>query len=263
MPLVPAARGRQAHVLPILMEFTMPVPIPPPTELTKAMCDRLKPYSDSPADHRSDCNALSALLFSIRNLPAPLRLPAPTAPDTPMADIYLKLATPAPGSARDELSPIDEQILFRIRYLREVEIAPRLSADANPAEPRPQSQIHAHVLHELRRELGLLGVSVAAHWVEAAISELAPQVLEAALAQRFQPTEVRVRGAEGLPPVAGRHRGGLRLWLAAWNGAMTGQPAATSAGPNAGDPNNPLANGQALPADALRIELVWTDNLHP
>lgn len=241
----------------------MPEPIPPPTELTKAMCDRLESYSDSRAEHRDECNALSGMLFSIRNLPAPLLLPAPAAPDTPMADIYLKLATAVPGSENDELSPIDEQILLRIRYLREVEIAPRLRADANPAEPRPQSQIHAHVLHELRRELGLLGVSVAAHWVEPAISELAPQVLVGAFAKGFQPTEVRVRGAQGLPPVAGRHQGGLRLWLAAWNGAMPRQPAATSAGPNAWDPNNPLGNGLDLPTGALYIELVWTDDLNP
>jgi len=239
----------------------MPTAIPPPTALTERLCRRLERTSPSAQEHQTTCSVLTDMLSFIRNLPAIPLIEAPPDPTTPMARIYDQLAIPAPGSPPGPLCPIEKEILRRFLYLVEVEIAPRLEPSADLAQAHPESRIHAHLQHELRREFGLLGFAVPDHWREPAVSELAPLILVRARELGFQPTEVRLMGAVPLPPVPGTHMGGMRLWLVAWNGATPLPPAATTASPNVWDPNNPLGNGHDLLLAPLRMVLTWTDDL--
>ncbi|WP_426806010.1 hypothetical protein, partial [Stenotrophomonas sp. SrG] len=80
-------------------------------------------------------------------------------------------------------------------------------------------QIHAHLLHELRREFSLLPVPVTSTWRELAVSDIAVKLLAKAERLGFKPTEVRAQGAQQLDAVAGVHRGGMKLTQVAWNGA--------------------------------------------
>lgn len=143
-----------------------------------------------------------------------------------------------------------------LHYLHEVERARPLEADAALGTAHPQSQIHAHLLHEVRREFRLLPCQVPPEWLELAVADIASKLLVKSIQLGVEPTEVRMVGAQELLPVDGHHQGGLKLTLAAWNAAAPPPELPTSPEPNVWDPDNPLGNG----TDLLRapVQLEWT-----
>jgi len=237
----------------------MPVAIPRPDPLTPLLRGRLE--ATLPGHERGDiCDALNRLLDSVRNVPPVTCAPPPTDQHTayPMAQVYLRLVKPVAGTVAGPFSAAEQHTVDLLRYLDEVQKAPPLDPRADPAVARPQSHVHAHLLHELRREFGLLHCSFPYNWRELAVSDLAAKVLVEAQQLNFQPTEVRVIAEQELPPEAGRHRGGVNLTVVAWNGAMPPGPAATSSDPNVWDPNNPLGNGPDLLRAPLQLEWMGT-----
>lgn len=201
------------------------------------------------------------LLVSVGNLPAVPQLPPPDSPRTPMAGLYLQAATPSPGSPPAPLNVDEQRVLRQLQYLYEVETAPPLDPSIDPAVARPESHLHAHLQHEVRRELGLLHFDVPQLWREPAVCELAPLILARARELNVQLTEARVLGAQLLPPVAGVHLGGMRLWVVAWNGASPPPLAAPLANPDGWDPGNPLGNGHDPLFAPVRLTLEWIDAL--
>lgn len=234
----------------------MPVATPVPDALTPMLRHRLETSLPS-QEHAHICTFLNNLLRSVRNAPALTHTPPPsdrTSP-WPMAQLYLRLVTPAPGSQAVTLTADEVRTVHLLHYLHEVERALPLDAGVGAGTQRPQSQIHAHLLHELRREFRLLSCSVPPEWRELAVSDIAAKLLAKSIRLGVQPTEVRVVGAQEVPPVAGRHEGGLHLTVAAWNAAAPPPALPASPDPHVWDPDNPLGNGP----DLLRapVQLDW------
>lgn len=234
------------------MDPAMPVA----TELLTPMLRRRLEASLPPAERSVVCKALRNLLCSVQNLPAITHTLPPTdgASVWPMARIYHRLVTPGPGAQSRPLNACERRAVHLLHYLHEVERAVPLGASADPTVQRPQSQIHAHLLGELRREFRLLPCPVPQAWRELAIIDVAAKLLADALQKGVQPTEVRVVAAQELAPEPGRHRGGLHLHLAAWNGATPPEHSAASADPNVWDPNNPLGNELDLLRAPVQID---------
>ncbi|AOA70486.1 hypothetical protein [Stenotrophomonas rhizophila] len=235
----------------------MPVATSPPAILTRLLRHRLE--TSLPADQREvTCNALSNLLYSVWNARAVTETPPPADRTSrwPMAQIYQRLAAPVAGSPFGPLSADEHRTLQLVHYLHEVEAALPLDPGGDPAVRRPQSQIHAHLLHELRREFSLLPVPVTLTWRELAVSDIAVKLLAKAERLGFQPTEVRALGAQQLDAVTGVHRGGMKLTLVAWNGAAPPERSHAAANPNVWDPGNPLGNELDLLLAPLQMD--WT-----
>ncbi|MFL9583601.1 hypothetical protein [Stenotrophomonas sp. AB1(2024)] len=235
----------------------MPVATAVPDALTPMLRHRLE--TSLPPQQRSlICNALNNLLHSVRNVPAVTQTPPPSdrTTDWPMAQHYLRLVAPVPGSQAGPFSADEQRTVHLLHYLHEVETATPLEVSADPAVQRPESQAHAHLRQELRREFGLLPCALPLTWRELAICDIAAKLLASALRLGFQPTEVRVVGAQELPPEAGRHQGGLRLNLAAWHAAVPPPALDASPDPNVWDPDNPLGNG--LDLLRARLQMDWT-----
>lgn len=229
----------------------MPVATPRLDPLTPMLRHRLE-TSLPPQQRAIICKALSNLLDSVRNLEAPTVTPPPSDRSTPwpMAQLYLRLAAPVPGSQAGPLSAGEERTLHLLHYLQEVAAAPALAPGDDPAVRRPQSQIHARLLNQLRHEFALLGLQETQAWSELAVIDIAPRLLQRAEQLGFQPTEVRVLGAQLLAPETDVHQGGVKLTLVAWNGA------APPDNPNVWDPSNPLGNEPDLLLAPLQMD--WT-----
>jgi hypothetical protein len=238
------------------MVIIMPVATPSPYPLTPMLRQRLE-VSLPPEQRSTLSSAVSRLLRSLRNIEVRTHTPPPSNPNTqwPMAQIYQRLVEPCPGSEAGPFSAEEQCTVHRVHYLHEVESAAALDPGADPAVQRPQSQIHAHLLHELRREFRLLPFPVPQTWRELAVLDIAAELLAHGLRCGIQPTEVRVVGFQELPPHPGQHEGGLQLHLAAWNDSTSPEHPAATANPNVWDPNNPLGNEP----DLLRapVQLDW------
>lgn len=237
----------------------MPVPVPVPDPLTRVLRNRLE-ATLPPGERASASNALNDLLRSVRNLPAVTHSQPPSQDDPqpgqmwPMAEIYRRLRVPVPGSQWVPLTDAEERTLHLVHYLHEVQTALPLTPGEDPAAQQPESRIHAHVLNELRREFRLMHCQFPTAWREWAVCDIAAKVMGAALRLGFQPTEVRVLGAQELPEEAGRHKGGVKLSLVAWNKATSLPTVSAPDGPNIWDPNNPLGNGPDLLRAPLQMD---------
>lgn len=235
----------------------MPVATARLDPLTPMLRNRLE-TSLPPEQRTIVCKALGNLLDSVCNLEAPTVTPPPSDRSSPwpMAQLYLRLVAPVPGSQAGPLSAGEHRTLHLMHYLHEVAIAPPLQPGDDPSVSRPQSQIHARMLNQLRHELALLDLpdiqdlQKKQAWRELAVIDIAPRLLQKAERLGFQPNEVRVLGTQHVAPAAGLHQGGLKLTLVAWNGA------APPDNPNVWDPNNPLGNEPDLLLAPLQMD--WT-----
>ncbi|MFG3449640.1 hypothetical protein ACGFZ3_13790 [Stenotrophomonas sp. NPDC047960] len=214
-----------------------------PDPLTPLLRQRLE-ISLPPTQRASTCSDVSMLLRSVENFPLQTHTAPPSDPDSrwAMAKVYQCLVAPRPGAAAGPFSAEERGTLHLVHYLHELESAPSLDPAADPAIPRPQSHIHAHLLRELHREFLLLPFPVPQAWQELAVLAIGAEMVVHGLQRGIQPTEVRVVGFQELPPQPAQHGGGLQLHLAAWNGATPPERPAATANPNVWDPNNPLGN---------------------
>lgn len=145
-----------------------------------------------------------------------------------------------------------------------MQIAPKLEDATTPGIQRPQSAIHARLLNEVRREFSLLPLPKPEGGWERAVHDVAARLMVKSMMLGLQPTEVIVVGSQELPPVPGRHQGGLLLHLAGWNGATPPpEHSDETANPNVWDPSNPLGNEPDLTRAPLKLEWMGIKELPP
>lgn len=241
----------------------MPVAPPRPDPFTPLLRQRLE-ITLPPAQRASTSRAVSRLLRSVQNIPVQTHTAPPSDPNSrwAMAQVYQRLVSPWPGAAAGALSAEERDTVHLLHYLHEVESAPARDPAADPAIPRPQSQIHAHLLHELHREFHLLPFPVPRAWQELAVLAISAEMVAHGLLRGIQPTEVRVVGSQVLAPQTGRHEGGLQLHLAAWNGGTPPEHTDATANPNVWDPNNPLGNELDLLRAPIQMDWIGLTPLH-
>lgn len=241
----------------------MPSPVITP-RLTPMLRDRLEKALPPPVA-QDTLRDLDSLLHSLRNVAPRIHdRPLPD-PDTcgVMGQHYLALVEPVPGAQAGPFTAQEARTVRMLQYMHEVEMTDAggsISPSTAIAGRLPQLRLHAHLVRELRREMGLLPHPFAPlpFWRELAVHHLAVRVLRASAECRLQPTDVRLFNVQQMPPVPGEHDGGVRLQVAAWNSA-TAPPLlpAHRTGPDAWDPSDPLEAGGLDLANAP-IVLDWT-----
>lgn len=213
-------------------------------------------------EHALAFSALHLSLTRMHNIEPATHHPPPTdsAACGVMGGIYLRLTTPVPGELARPYTAEEARTLRMVHYLHEVETAPAVNAGtATTAGLIPQSQLHAHMQGELRREFGLLPC-IGPQWRETAVDSATALLLTASLQCELQPTEIRAFDVRALRPQPGRHAGGVELRLAAWHPSA---PPPTVPKPSsaaiAWDPSDPLSSGEGE-LDLLHAPLVrrWT-----
>lgn len=227
--------------------------------LSPLLCQRLE-ASIPEAERTVALEKLKFLLRSIQNVPPITHTPPPMQPANPwpLAQVYQRLVLPEDGTPRGPLTADEDHALRQVHYLYEVQFAPKLENADVPGIRRPQSEIHARLLNEVRREFDALPFPPPRGEWETSTLLVAADLMVRAMLNGVQPTEVAIIASQEIPALPGRHLGGVKVHLAAWSAAV-GLPWHTdaTASPNAWDPSNPLGNeGNLLRAP---VQLEWMD----
>lgn len=193
-------------------------------------------------------SALCNLLHSVRNVEPVTwaRPPSDPAACGAMGQIYLRLATPVRGAQAGPCTEKELRTIQMMHYLHEVDTAHPVTDATATSGPLRQSQLHAHLLFELRREFGLLPFpyAIQPQWRELAVNSAAAMLLTESIGCGLQPTDVRAFDICEVLPLADKHAGGLMLQLAAWNAAAPPPNLPTQhTGADVWDPSDPLDSG--------------------
>jgi len=205
---------------------------------------------------------LDFMLLSVRNIPPKTYSPPPVDPGNPcpLAKAYQGLTQHSDGAQRGPLTESDAHMLQQLHYLCEVRNAQRMRSVGDPGSYRPQSHVHARLLREARREFAQLPFPPPAGGWERSVHTVAADLLVRAMLAGVQPSEVAVLASQELPALPGRHLGGVKVHIAAWDAAMSlPEVSDATANPNVWDPSNPLGNEPDLRRAPVQMEWknVW------